>query len=267
MAENNLDGIGIEEPSGTPAGFGEETLEEPTGQDEESKEEEIPEDVEELKRGYMRQADYTRKTTELAMQRGRLESLEQDSRAFYALMEDPEIREKAVRLSRGEEKVEEVQLPNPQENPMGYLEGLIENKLNAAVNRLRSDIKPMLVSTKEQAVNADFNALSTKYPAALSIGKEAITRVMDKYSGMTMEEAFRLVAPPTAFIPKTQKTQSKPSPRVEKPNQAGGRSGMMDSTKSRTQNLREQALQYRKDGVTVDSIVKKVADTLGFKGR
>jgi hypothetical protein len=110
---------------------------------------EIPDNPKEAEKGYLRQADYTRKTQEVAELRRELQA---------ELTQAKELRSLMLQGNQGapqaeQPAVEAVELPDPKVDAKGYIEGYIAQRVKAGVQDalensglkgLRDEVSPLL---------------------------------------------------------------------------------------------------------------------------
>ncbi len=110
---------------------------------------ENPNDTDEAKRGYLRQADYTRKTQEVAELRRELHSELEKAKDLRSLM----LQGGQVAPQAETSVAEAVELPDPKVDAKGYIEGYIAQRVKAGVqealdssglNGLRDEINPLI---------------------------------------------------------------------------------------------------------------------------
>ncbi len=110
---------------------------------------ENPNDTDEAKRGYLRQADYTRKTQEVAELRRELHSELEKAKELRSLM----LQGGQVAPQAETSVAEAVELPDPKVDAKGYIEGYIAQRVKAGVqealdssglNGLRDEISPLI---------------------------------------------------------------------------------------------------------------------------
>jgi len=127
-----------------------------TDQSQTTEDDGIPSDPDELRKGYLRQADYTRKTQDLATQRKEISALQAEL-----------LQLKTATLTQQQVKpaVEETPLPDPEKDPQGYVEAYVQQqvkqRLDAQLDQLGlrdlpDRLKPVLSQQSVVAAYQEF---------------------------------------------------------------------------------------------------------------
>lgn len=149
------------------------------------------------------QAHFTRVRQRDAAERREYEALK------AIIQEDPEVK-KALKKRLGLEEPEEpvVKPPNPEEfleDPQGYINRLVEAKLNETVKPIQSTLEKQAQKAQLARWEAEIKGLQSKYED-FPRHEEKMTEYLQKKplvaqavldGEMTLEEVFRLVAGPT----------------------------------------------------------------------
>lgn len=160
-----------------------------------------------LEKGSAMQADYTRKTTELA-------GLRRDAEYWRTIQQHPELAEHINRavynVSQGmplgtsveQQAPAEKPAPDAEQDPEGYLKSIISQEVRAALGDVMPEIQKGIQNVTGYVASSqsrlEFDNIAAKYLAAKAIGLEEIQRVQQAYQHngrpISMEEALSLMA-------------------------------------------------------------------------
>lgn len=160
-----------------------------------------------LERDANRQAHFTQRTQQAAQ-------VNRDAESWQAVVSNPQLArvindavyniEHGIPLDQqGGGTQEQIEPPDSETDPEGYINHLIETKMRAVLQEfvpgLQSQMNEVSGFVKGNQANLEFDNLAAKYPAAKAIGLQNIQRVQQQYTDasgrpMPMEKAFALMA-------------------------------------------------------------------------
>jgi hypothetical protein len=230
-----------------------------------------------LERASNMQADYTRKTQELA-------AIRRDAETWRMVAQHPELsrvmNEALYRIDQGlpvrgeqQQSQQPVETPDPNTDPMGFLDNRIETKMRSLLQEflppLQQGIQQVTGDMQQRQAALEYNNLSAVYPGAKAVGFDELNRTRSQYRDSTgrpvsMETALHILSQGNpALVQKTQ-MQPKPKPKnppVEQPKQQRG-STVQTPLPEGIRKLQADVEARRKDGSLNDlgAAVRRVFD-------
>ena len=222
-----------------------------TEQGQESEEEEVSEDD-----------NYTQRMQALSEREDEMNDLIQAREDLDYLLSNPRI---AAIIAEGNGEQSAVKQPvkeiDPDTDPTGYLERLVENAIERKVSGiiktelggLQSSLQPLLQDNYEKQAIQEFEIIRQRYPMQKGVGLNSVLNTLSRHPTLTMEDAFLLNAQKSGTV----NTGKKPPILERSSKRATSTTQESKVLADKGKSLRDRAVEQEKQGLGIRALAMK----------